>query len=95
MMASPLKLNQFKQLYRGSSGWPAPIRFLFLGFLVWLEERYITYKATSAVDTALEALPKEPVVVAPPIYTETPPSPSSGGLPSEMRLRAPWLDQDK
>jgi hypothetical protein len=90
-----LKLNEFKEFYRSASGWPAPIRFLFLGFLVWLEERYITYKAASAVQEALEALPEEPVVVAPPIYTETPPSPSSGGLPSEMRLRAPWLDQDK
>ena len=95
MMTLPLKLNQFKQLYRSTFTWSAPIRFLFLGFLVWLEERYITYKATSAVDTALQALPEEPAVVAPPIYTETPPSPSSGGLPSEMRLRAPWLDQDK
>jgi hypothetical protein len=95
MMTSPLKLNEFKHLYRRASGWPVPIRFLFLGFLVWLEERYIAYKATSAVDTALEALDKEPVVVAPPIYTETPPSPSSGGLPSELRLRAPWVQEEK
>ena len=89
-----LKLNQLKQLYKGASGWPAPIRFLFLGFLVWLEERYIAYKAASAVQEALEALPEEPAVVAPPIYTEGPLNELTG-LPTEMRLRAPWLDQDK
>jgi hypothetical protein len=89
-----LKLNEFKQLHRHSSNWPAPIRFLFLGFLVWLEERYIAYKAASAVQEALEAIPEEPVVVAPPIYTEGPLNELTG-LPTEMRLRAPWLDQDK
>ena len=89
-----LKLNEFKQFYSSASGWPAPIRFLFLGFLVWLEERYIAYKATSAVQEALEALDKEPVVVAPPIYTEGPLNEPTD-LPTELRLRAPWVQEEK
>jgi hypothetical protein len=89
-----LKLNEFKQLYESTSGWPEPLRFLVLGFLVWLEEKYIAYKATSAVQEALEGLHEEPVIVAPPIYTEGPLNPLTG-LPSEMRLRSPWLDQQE
>ena len=89
-----LKLNEFKQLHRHSSSWPVPIRFLFLGFLVWLEERYIAYKAASAIQEALEALPNEPVVVAPPIYTEGPLNELTG-LPTELRLRAPWVQEEK
>jgi hypothetical protein len=89
-----LKLNEFKQLYRSTSSWPAPIRFLFLGFLVWLEERYIAYKAASAVQEALEAIPEEPVVVAPPIYTEGALNELTG-LPTELRLRAPWVQEEK
>lgn len=88
-----LRLESTRGYFRKADRWPLWARFMYLGLLVWIEEALVSNKAASAVQEALEALPEEPAVVAPPIYTEKPPSPTSGGLPSEMRLRAPWVKE--
>lgn len=93
-MALPrLRLESSRAFYKQADKWPLWAKFIWLGILWGVEDLVISAKATIAVDKALEALPEEPVVVAPPIYTEKPPSPTSGGLPSEMRLRAPWIKE--
>jgi hypothetical protein len=87
-----LRLESNRKLLRMADKWPSWARFILLGILWGLEDRQISQKATSAVQEALEALPEEPSVVAPPIYTEGPLNELTG-LPTEMRIRAPWLDQ--
>ena len=52
-----LKLEEFRSLYRRSSrGWPIWAKHLLLGFLVWLETRYIDAKAKAEVDRAIAEL---------------------------------------
>jgi hypothetical protein len=95
-MGSPLKepkllLNEFKTLHRVlSRGLPPWASFLLLGFLVWVEERFIQQRVTNTVDEAIEEyetlhLPKE-VVIPPPVYSET-----GSDFFDEMRLTAPWV----
>jgi hypothetical protein len=69
-MGSPLKepkllLNEFQVLYKIlKRGLPPWASFLLLGFLVWVEERFIQQRVTATVDEAIEEyetlhLPKE------------------------------------
>ena len=52
-----LKLNEFKEAYRRSSkGLPIWAKHLVLGFLVWLETRYIDAKAKAEVNRAIAEL---------------------------------------
>lgn len=81
-----LKLNEFKEAYRKISvSVPRPLRTLVLGFLVWLEEHYITAKAKAAVDKALDEYKQieapMPKVVG--VYSET-----GSGFFDEMRITA-------
>lgn len=89
-----LRFENSRELFRKAYKWPLWAKFIWLGILWGVEDYLIASKATIAVQEALEALPEEPAVVAPPIYTE---GPLNGltGLPAEMRLRAPWLDPEK
>jgi hypothetical protein len=98
-MGSPLKepkllLNEFKTLHRVlNRGLPPWASFLLLGFLVWVEEKFIDYRVTTTVDEAIEEyetlhLPKE-VVIPPPVYSET-----GSDFFDEMRLTAPWVDRE-
>jgi hypothetical protein len=98
-MGSPLRepkllLNEFKTLHRVLSRGLLPwASFLVLGFLVWVEEKFIDYRVTTTVDEAIEEyetlhLPKE-VVIPPPVYSET-----GSDFFDEMRLTAPWVDQE-
>jgi hypothetical protein len=83
--------QQFRDLYALGSLWPKWARFLWLGFLVWLEERYLHYLTEQRVTEAVEEYERidPPDVRLPdPIYTETD-SPTSQVLP-EMRIQAPW-----
>jgi hypothetical protein len=89
-----LRFESSREHFRKADRWPLWARFVLLGVLWGIEDYLISQKAVSAVQEALEALPEEPSVVAPPIYTEGPLNPLTG-LPTEMRLRAPWLDQQE
>jgi hypothetical protein len=94
MGSDQLKLNEFKTLHRVlSRGLPPWASFLLLGFLVWVEERFIQQRVTNTVDEAIEEyetlhLPKE-VVISPPVYSET-----GSDFFDEMRLTAPWVDRE-
>ena len=89
-----LLLNEFKTLYRVlSKGLPPWASFLLLGFLVWVEERFIQQRVTNTVDEAIktyETLHSPPeVVLPPPVYSET-----GSDFFDEMRLTAPWVDRE-
>jgi hypothetical protein len=91
MGSDPLKLNEFRYLYRGLKlrlpDWAA---FLLLGLLVWLEEKTINRRITNTIDEALEQYEKiDPPtpVVPPPVYSE-----SGSDFFDEMRLTAPWTN---
>lgn len=94
MGSHQLKLNEFKTLYRVlKRGLPPWASFLLLGFLVWVEERFIDYRVTTTVDEAIktyETLHSPPeVVIPPPVYSET-----GSDFFDEMRLTAPWVDRE-
>lgn len=91
-----LKLNEFKQIYKGLQRGIPWWDHLLLGLLVWLEEKYIHYKVVSTVDKAIEEYKKvEPPLpdYITPIYTERP-SETSTSFP-EMRITAPWYKEVK
>ena len=91
---TPLRLNEFKTLYRVlRRGWPDWAAFLLLGFLVWVEGKVIKVRVETTVSEAIEEYetlhsPPE-VVVSPPVYSET-----GSGFFDEMRLTAPWVDRE-
>ena len=91
---TPLRLNEFRTLYRFlRRGWPDWAAYLLLGFLVWVEERFIQQRVTTTVDEAIEEYetlhsPPE-VVVPPPVYSET-----GSDFFDEMRLTAPWVGRE-
>jgi hypothetical protein len=93
MGSDQLILNEFKTLYRVlKAGLPRWASFLLLGFLVWIEEKTINTRIKNEVDEAIEKYeqvdpPK--VVLPPPIYSE-----SGSDFFDEMRLRAPWKDEE-
>jgi hypothetical protein len=89
MGSDPLKLNEFRYLYRGLKlrlpDWAA---FLLLGLLVWLEERTIKARIKNTIDDAIqeyEQIDPPTPVVSPPVYSE-----SGSDFFDEMRLTAPW-----
>ena len=94
MGSDQLKLNEFKTLHRVlSRGLPPWASFLLLGFLVWVEERFIQQRVTNTVDEAIEEYetlhsPPE-VVIPPPVYSET-----GSDFFDEIRLTAPWVDRE-
>lgn len=49
-----LRLQDFKDIYKQTSGLPAWLRHLILGLLFWLEDRYITAKVTQTIDDAVK-----------------------------------------
>ena len=97
-MGSPLReqqliLNEFKTLYRVlKRGTPPWFSFLLLGFLVWVEEKFIQQRVTTTVDAAIEEYERvDPptVSIPPPVYSET-----GSDFFDEMRLTAPWVDRE-
>lgn len=98
-MGSPLRepkliLNEFQVLYKSlKRGLPPWASFLVLGFLVWVEEKFIQQRVTATVDEAIktyETLHSPPTVsVPPPVYSET-----GSDFFDEMRLTAPWVDRE-
>jgi hypothetical protein len=94
MGSDQLKLKTFRDLYAGlTRGLPDWLAFLVLGFLVWVEERFINQRIRTEVDGAIKEYKKEEEVVNPsvpdPLYSET-----GDGFFDEMRLSAPWVDRE-
>ena len=95
-MTRPLT-QRFRDLYAVGSQWPAWVRFLWLGLLVWLEERYLHYLTQQRVTEAVaewHRLEEElyPTVSWTDVEVEEKPS-EVPGLP-ELRIRAPWVERD-
>jgi hypothetical protein len=92
MGSNNLRLNEFKALHKALTGnMPEWFSFLVLGFLVWVEEKFINHRIKTEVDSAIEEYNKidlPDVVIPDPIYSET-----GSGFFDEMRLSGPWVDQ--
>ena len=93
MGSHQLILNEFKALYRVlKRGLPPWASFLLLGFLVWVEGKFIQQRVTTTVDAAIaeyERVDPPTVSVPPPVYSET-----GSDFFDEMRLTAPWVDRE-
>ena len=93
MGSSDLKLNEFKALYKAlTKGLPPWFSFLVLGFLVWVEEKFINQRIKTEVDKAIkkyEQIDPPEVVIPTPVYSET-----GDDFFDEMRLTAPWVAQE-
>jgi hypothetical protein len=92
MGSDQLRLNEFKELYKAlTKGMPEWFSFLVLGFLVWVEEKFINQRIKTEVDGAIkkyEQIDPPKVVIPPPVYSET-----GTDFFDEMRLTAPWKAQ--
>jgi hypothetical protein len=93
MGSDQLKLNEFKALHKALTGnMPEWFSFLVLGFLVWVEEKFIDHRIKTEVDSAIKEYEKvDPpeVVLSEPVYSET-----GDSFFDEMRLTAPWVDRE-
>lgn len=93
MGSDQLKLNEFKELHKAlTRGLPPWFSFLVLGFLVWVEEKFIDIRIKTEVDKAIkkyEQIDPPKVVIPPPVYSET-----GSDFFDEMRLTAPWVAQE-
>jgi hypothetical protein len=93
MGSDQLKLNEFKALHKALTGnMPEWFSFLVLGFLVWVEEKFIDHRIKTEVDSAIKEYEKvDPpeVVITEPVYSET-----GDSFFDEMRLTAPWVDRE-
>jgi len=94
MGSHQLKLNEFKALHKWlTQNMPDWLAFLVLGFLVWVEERFINQRIKTEIDSAIKEYEKEEEVVNPsvpdPLYSDT-----GDGFVDEMRLSAPWVDRE-
>ena len=93
MGSGQLKLNEFQKLYKAlTKGMPEWFSFLVLGFLVWVEEKFINNRIKTEVNSAIKEyeqidLPK--VVITKPVYSET-----GDDFFDEMRLSSPWMTQE-
>jgi hypothetical protein len=87
--------QRFRDLYALGKPWPSWVRFLWLGLLVWLEEKYLDALTEQRVTEAVSDWHREeeklhPTVSWRDVEVEIKPS-EVPGLP-EMRIRAPWVD---
>ena len=93
MGSDQLKLNEFKALHKAlTKGMPEWFSFLVLGFLVWVEEKFINQRIKTEVDSAIkeyEQINSPKVVITPPVYSET-----GSDFFDEMRLSSPWMAQE-
>jgi len=93
MGSDQLKLNEFKELYKSlTKGMPEWFSFLVLGFLVWVEEKFIDHRIKTEVDSAIkeyEQIDPPEVVITEPVYSET-----GSDFFDEMRLSSPWMTQE-
>jgi len=93
MGSNNLKLNEFKALHKALTGnMPEWFSFLVLGFLVWVEEKFIDIRIKTEVDSAIkeyEEVDPPKIVLSEPIYSET-----GSDFFDEMRLSSPWMAQE-
>ena len=93
MGSNNLKLNEFKALHKAlTKNMPEWFSFLVMGFLVWVEEKFINQRIKSDVDGAIkkyEQIDPPKVVLSEPVYSET-----GDGFFDEMRLSSPWMAQE-
>ena len=93
MGSDQLKLNEFKALHKALTGnMPEWFSFLVLGFLVWVEEKFIDHRIKTEVDSAIKEYEKvDPpkVVITESVYSET-----GDSFFDEMRLSSPWMAQE-
>jgi hypothetical protein len=92
-MKRPLT-ERFRELYSLGRMWPAWVRFLWLGLLVWLEEKYIDQITEQRVTEAVSEWYEQEQTLHPdpqPVITESPSE--VPGLP-ELRITAPWVDRE-
>ena len=93
MGSRELKLKTFRDLYTGfTKDMPDWLAFLVLGFLVWVEEKFIDHRIKTEVYSAIKEYEKAdpPKVVLPePVYSEI-----GDDFFDEMRLTAPWMAQE-
>ena len=93
MGSDQLKLNEFKALHKAlTKNMPEWFSFLVMGFLVWVEEKFIDQRIKTEVDGAIkkyEQIDPPKVVIPPPVYSET-----GTDFFDEMRLSAPWMAQE-
>jgi len=93
MGSDQLKLNEFKKVHAElTKRTPEWFSFLVLGFLVWVEEKFINQRIKTEVDSAIkeyEQVDPPKVVITPPVYSET-----GDDFFDEMRLTAPWVVQE-
>jgi len=93
MGSDQLRLNEFKALHKALTGnMPEWFSFLVLGFLVWVEGKFINQRIKTEVDGAIkkyEQIDPPKVVITEPIYSET-----GSDFFNEMRLSSPWMVQE-
>jgi hypothetical protein len=93
MGSDQLKLNEFKALHKWlTRNMPDWLAFLVLGFLVWVEEKFINQRIKTEVDSAIKeynTVDPPKVVIPEPVYSET-----GDSFFDEMRLSAPWVDRE-
>jgi hypothetical protein len=93
MGSRELKLNEFKALHKWlTRNMPDWLAFLVLGFLVWVEEKFINQRIKTEVDEAIKkynTVDTPEVVIIPPVYSET-----GSGFFDEMSLSSPWMAQE-
>ena len=93
MGSNNLKLNEFKALHKAlTRNMPPWFSFLVLGFLVWVEEKFIDIRIKTEVDSAIkeyEEVDPPKIVLSEPIYSET-----GSDFFDEMRLSSPWMAQE-
>ena len=93
MGSDQLKLNEFKALHKWlTQNMPDWLAFLVLGFLVWVENRFINHRIRTEVDEAIKeynTVDPPKVVLSEPVYSET-----GSDFFDEMRLSAPWGDRE-
>ena len=87
----------FRDLYAKGSRWPSWLRFLWLGLLVWLEDKYLIALIEQEITEAIDEWHRQEEVLNPvrtwrdvEIVERKSTVP---GLPS-MRVSAPWVDRD-
>ena len=95
-MTKPLT-QRFRDLYALGSMWPKWLRFLWLGLVVWLEEKYLEVVIQEEVSSAIREWQtdedaenhvttwKDAKVIVTPSAVE--------GL-DNLRISAPWVDRD-
>lgn len=95
-MTKPLT-QRFRDLYALGSMWPKWLRFLWLGLVVWLEEKYLEVVIQEEVSSAVREWQTEEDAVNP-VTTwkdaEVLRAPSAVEGLDNLRISAPWVDRD-